>query len=153
MNVVVSLVFRVLCFLHQGKIVTIDHLVFFTPDLGSNVGSIVPFVGNHTQSYMNVDVGMLKHPSLMGIFTLPLPSPTTSITPINMISSFTNGSLECFDPWLVPCPENVESFGASKPPIAVDIIDPTIPSTSTDNSSYLHPHMECDQPTPLVEVV
>jgi hypothetical protein len=46
MTAVVSSVFRVLHFPHQGKIITIDQLAFFTPDLGSNVGSNVPFVGD-----------------------------------------------------------------------------------------------------------
>jgi hypothetical protein len=78
MTVVVSSVFRVLHFPHQGKIVTIDQLVFCTPDLGSNVGSNVPFVGDTHKSYMHVGVGMFKYPSLMGIFPLPPPSPTAT---------------------------------------------------------------------------
>jgi hypothetical protein len=35
----------------------------------------------------------------------------------------------------------------------VDIVDLEIPSTSTDTGQHLHPHMECDQPTPPVWVV
>jgi hypothetical protein len=44
------------------------------------------------------------------------PSPTTSFynfSLINMISSFTSGSLGSFDPWVVPHPKEVESYGAS----------------------------------------
>jgi hypothetical protein len=93
MTAIVSSVFRVLHFPHQGKIVTIDQLAFCTPDLGSNVGSNVPFVGDTQQSYMSVGVGMFKDSSLMGTFPLPPPPPTTNISPINMISSFTSGSL------------------------------------------------------------
>jgi hypothetical protein len=122
--------------------------VFCTPDLGSNAGSNVPFVGDTTQSSLNIGVGMFKYPSLMGIFPLPPPSPTAIISPINMISSSTSGSLGSFDPWVVPHPEDVDSYGASMPLTAVDIVDPTIPSTSTDTGQQLHPHMECDQPTP-----
>jgi hypothetical protein len=53
MIVVVSSIFKVLHFPHQGKIVTIDQLSFCTPDLGSNVGSNVPFVGDIKQSYLS----------------------------------------------------------------------------------------------------
>jgi hypothetical protein len=35
----------------------------------------------------------------------------------------------------------------------VEIVDPLIPSTSTDIGQHLHPHMECDQPTPPIWVV
>jgi hypothetical protein len=35
----------------------------------------------------------------------------------------------------------------------VDIFDLTIPSTSIDMGQHLHPHMECDQPTPPERVV
>jgi hypothetical protein len=82
----------------------IDQLEFCTPDLGSNAGSNVPFVGDTMQPAMNIGAGMFKDPSLMGIFPLPPPSPTATITPINMISSSTSGSLGSFDPWVVPHP-------------------------------------------------
>jgi hypothetical protein len=74
MNTIVSLVFRVLRFHHQGKIVTIDQLALCTLDPGSNKGSSVLFLGDTHQSYMHVGVGMVKHTSLMGFF----PSPTIS---------------------------------------------------------------------------
>jgi hypothetical protein len=54
MTAVVSSVFRVLRFPHQWKIVTIDQIVFCTSDLGSNVGSNVPFFNDNQQSYMSV---------------------------------------------------------------------------------------------------
>jgi hypothetical protein len=90
---------------------------------------------------------------LMGIFPLPPPSPTTNITPINMISSFTSGSLGSFDPWVVPHPEDVESYGASMPLTMVDIVDPKSHQHPLDTGQQLHPHMECDQPTPPIWVV
>jgi hypothetical protein len=46
MTAIVSSIFRVICFPHQGKIVTIDQLMFYTLDLGSIVGSNVPFVSD-----------------------------------------------------------------------------------------------------------
>jgi hypothetical protein len=123
------------------EIVMINQLVFCTPDLGSNVGS-------------NVGAGMFKDPSLIGNFPLPPPSPSTAhISPINMISSFTSGSLESIDPWVVPHPEDVDSYGSSMLFMVVEVVDPKIPSKSTDTGQQLHSHMECDQPTPPKRVV
>jgi hypothetical protein len=153
MIVVVSSVFRVLSFPHQGKIIVIDQLVFCTPDLGSNAGSNVPFIGDTTHSYMNVSVGMFKYPSLMGISPLSPTSLTTNITPIDMISSFTSASLSSFYHWVVPHPEDVDSYGASMPLTVVEIVDPKIPTKSADTGHQIHPHMECDQPTTPVRVI
>jgi hypothetical protein len=150
--VIVSSVFRVLCFPHQGKIVMIDQLVFYTPNLRSNVRSNIPFVGDTQQSYMNVGVGMFKYPSLMGIFSLLPPPPTTKISPINMISSFTNGSLDLVDPCVVPHPKDVESYGSSMPLTTVKIFYPLIPLASANTSQHLHIDMECDQHTPPIWV-
>jgi hypothetical protein len=99
MNVVISLVFRALRFPHQVKIITIDQLVLYTPYLGSNVGSNVPFVSDTTQYVFNISAGMFKNTLIMGIFPLPPLSPTTHIDPINMIFSFKSGSLRYFYPW------------------------------------------------------
>jgi len=88
----------------------------------------------------------------MGIFPLLAPN-TTHISPINMIFSSTPRSLKSIDPWVVPHPEDVDSYGASMPPIMVNIVNPKIPSESVDIDQQLHPHMECDQPTPHVWVV
>jgi hypothetical protein len=62
---------------------------------------------------MHVVVGLFKYPSLMGIFLLPLPYPTVTITLVNMISSSTSGSLRSVDPCVVPRTKDVDSFGAS----------------------------------------
>jgi hypothetical protein len=76
----------------------------------------------------------------MGIFPLPTPD-TTHIAPINMILSFTSGSLGSFDPWVVPPLEDVDKYGSSIPLTIVEIPNPTIPSTSTDIGQHFHPHM------------
>jgi hypothetical protein len=107
----------------------INHLALCTLDLGSNLGSNVPFFDDTTQYYMNISVGMFKYPSLMGIFPLPPPSPTAPITPINIISSYTGGSHGSFDPWVAPHPKDVESYGVSISLTIVDIFNPIIPST------------------------
>jgi hypothetical protein len=76
----------------------IHQLTFCTLYLQSNVGSNLPFVGDTQQSYTHVCEGIFKDPSLMDIFTLPPLSPTTTIYLVNMIYSFTNGSLDSSDP-------------------------------------------------------
>jgi hypothetical protein len=132
MTTFVSLIFRVLRFPHQGKIVTIDQLAFFTPFLGSNVGSNVPFFGGTQQCSLSVGVGMFKYTSLMGIFPLPPPPPIVNIVPINMISSFSSGSLGFVYHWVVPHFEIVESYGAPMLLIAIEIGHLKIPSTFVD---------------------
>jgi len=102
---------------------------------------------------MNINAGMFKYPSLMGIFLIPPPSSTTKVAHINMISSFTSGSLISFSPWMVPCLKDVESYGTSLPLNVIDIVNRTIPSTSIDTGQNLHPHMECDQTSPLTWAV
>jgi hypothetical protein len=76
---------------------------------------------------MHVGVGMFKDPSLMEFFPLPPPSPTATISPIDLIYSFTSGSLRYFDPGVVPCPKDVDSYGESMPPTMIKIADPKIP--------------------------
>jgi hypothetical protein len=83
---------------------------------------------------------MFKDPFLMGIFPLPAPD-TTHITPINMICSSIDESLGSVDPWVVPHPEDVDSYGAS------------ISSIFFDTCQQIHPHVEYDQPSPPVRVV
>jgi hypothetical protein len=40
---------------------------------------------------------------------------------VNMISSFTSGSLGSSDPWVVPCPEDVEYYGDHMPFTTIDL--------------------------------
>jgi hypothetical protein len=80
---------------------------------------------------MSAGVGIFKYTSLMGIFPLP-PPPTMNISPFNIIYSFINGSLKSYNPWMVPHPEDVESYRASMPLSVVDIVDPMISSTSAN---------------------
>jgi hypothetical protein len=82
----------------------------------------------------------------MGIFPL-LALDTTYVAPINMILSFTSGSLRSFDPWVVPPLEDVDKYGASIPLTIVELVDMKIPSASSDTGQHFHSHMDCDQPT------
>jgi hypothetical protein len=47
MKVIVSLVFRVLCFPHEGKIVMIDQLSFENPSPTTSMGPWVPIIDNY----------------------------------------------------------------------------------------------------------
>ena len=77
----------------------IDQISFCTLDLRIDEGSNIPFVGDSHNSYVSVGVGMFKDSSLMVTFPNPTPPHSSTITPINMISPFTSGSLGySFDP-------------------------------------------------------
>jgi hypothetical protein len=71
MTMVVSSIFHVLCFPHEGRIVTIDQLSFSHPDPSSGA-STVPMIDNLQQGTVNLGVGLF--PYLMGTFDFPPPS-------------------------------------------------------------------------------
>jgi hypothetical protein len=72
MTIITSLVFHILQFPHQGKIVTIGQLDYCTLDLHGYEMNNVPFIGS-SLGYESVGVGLLKDSSLMVIFPLPPP--------------------------------------------------------------------------------
>jgi hypothetical protein len=85
MRTVVSTLFHVVHFPHQGKVITINQLAFFNSD--TCTGN-VPFITKTPPSYENVSVGILKDSSLMGTFPIPPPDvPHSSVASINMIST------------------------------------------------------------------
>jgi hypothetical protein len=73
----------------------------------------------------------------MGTFTLSPPPPSSNISPINMITCFTNGSLGSFNLWVVPFFEDVKSYGELTLLIEIDISYKEIQSTFVDPDSYL----------------
>ena len=92
MTVVASTVFQTVQFSHMGRIVTIDQLDFYTPDVTTPMANNIPMLCQSPPPYQLIGVGMLKDFSLMGIF-LSNPPNTERMT-VNMISSFdydTNG--------------------------------------------------------------
>jgi hypothetical protein len=89
MCVVVSTLFRVVCFPHQGKLVIVDQLALFNSDTRN--GNVL-FIAKTPSGYENVDVGLLKDSSLMGTFPIPLPDVShSSVASINMISTSIHG--------------------------------------------------------------
>ena len=86
MTAVASTVFRTIQFFHLGRIVTIDHLDFFTPDVTTSMANNIPMLGQSPPPYQSIGVGMLKDSSLMGIF--PSTPPNTDTAIVHMIASF-----------------------------------------------------------------
>jgi hypothetical protein len=113
MHAVVSTLFHVLCFLHQGKVVTFDQLAFFN---SNSCTSNIPFISKTPPGYENVCVGILKDSTLMGTF--PIPPPDISppfVASINMISTTVHETPTSYDPWVVPNPGDYSRYGNKMP--------------------------------------
>ena len=87
MIVVVSSVFHTLQFPRQGKIVTIDQLDYFTPNIYNHGVNNVPFIEQSKISYDTVGAG-LKDSSLMVTISLSTPKPPQQVATSNTISTF-----------------------------------------------------------------
>jgi hypothetical protein len=97
---IVSTLFHILRFSHQGKVITVDQLAFFKSDTHT---SNVPFIMKTPPGYENVGVGLLKDSTLMGMF--PIPPPDVSpplVSLINMISTLVRQTHLSSDPWIIP---------------------------------------------------
>ena len=104
MIVVASSVFCSVIFHHQGKIVTIDQLYYYTPGACTPAANNIPFLGDSKITYESVGVGLLKDYSLMGTFPT-LPPPTSQhIMTINMILIMAHQSYESSNRWITPSP-------------------------------------------------
>jgi hypothetical protein len=100
MQAVVSTLLCVIHFPHQGKVVMVDQLAFFSYDSRT---SNVLFIEKTLPTYENVGVGLLKDSSLMGTFPIPPPDvPPPLFTYINMISTSVGEIPESYDPWIEP---------------------------------------------------
>jgi hypothetical protein len=109
MRAVVSTLFHVVRFPHQGKVITVDQLAFFNSD--TRTGN-VPFIAKTPPGYENVGVGLLKDSSLMGTFPIPPPDvPRSSVASINMISTLPHELPASHDPWIVPDPGDHLRYG------------------------------------------
>jgi hypothetical protein len=109
MHVVMSTLFRVVCFPHQGKVVTIDQLSFFNSD--TRTGNVL-FIAKTPLGYENISVGFLKDSSLMGTFPIPLPNvPRSFVASINMTSTSSHEFPASNNPWIVPDPGDHLRYG------------------------------------------
>jgi hypothetical protein len=134
MRVVVSTLFHVVRFPHQGKLVTVDQLAFFNVD--THTGN-VSFIANTPPGYENVGVGILKDSSLMGTFPIPPPPdiPRPSVASINMISTMPRELPVSTDPWIVPDPGDHVCFGDVMPLSPVESAYQAIQSETLTTSS------------------
>jgi hypothetical protein len=71
MVVVILSVFCVLCFPHQGEIVTIDQLSFAYSSPNTSIGLSIPMIDNSQKTTENISVWMYS--SLMGTFDFSTP--------------------------------------------------------------------------------
>ena len=97
MTAVMSSVFRVIKFPHNGKIVTIDQLAYFASDPTSSES--IQHVGKTTIPYRDMGVGLVKDSGLLGTFPFPPIHEVSSFASIHMITSDT---IVYDDPWIVP---------------------------------------------------
>jgi hypothetical protein len=96
MCAVVSTLFRVVCFPHQGKFIIVDQLAFFNYD---SYTRNIPFISKTTPSYENVGVGLFKDSNFMGKFPIPPPDiPPPFVASINMISTTICEAPDSYDP-------------------------------------------------------
>jgi hypothetical protein len=131
MRTVVSTLFCVVHFPHQGKVVTIDQLAFFNSD--THTGNVL-FIAKTPLGYENIGVGLLKDSLLMGTFPIPPPDvPHSSFASINMISTSIHIIPMSHDQWMVPDPGDHLHYGdkMSLSPVesAYQAIQLTTPST------------------------
>lgn len=149
MRAVASSLFRVILFPHQGKIVIVDQLSFFTSSSEGNV----PFVEHTSIPLESVGDGLFKDPALMGVFSLPPPN----LAFINMISVR-------FDHWFLPPIDQIKWWGDEMPLSLAElnyveiVFVSSLPSESASLSgaldSYAHsPWLgDCASPNPLKEI-
>jgi hypothetical protein len=129
MRVIISTLFHVLHFPHQGKFITVDQLAFFNSDSRT---SNVPFMSKTPPRYVNVGVGLLKDSTLMGTFPIPPPDvPPPFVTSINMISTFVHKTPASHDPWIVPDPGDYLRYGKQMPLSPIESTYQAIQSTTT----------------------
>jgi hypothetical protein len=101
MHAVVSTLFHVVHFPHQGKVITVDQVSFFNSYSRTRKFS---FILKTPPGYENVGVGILKNSNFMGTFPIPPPDiPRPFFASIKTISTIVH---ETHDPWVVPSPSD-----------------------------------------------
>jgi hypothetical protein len=143
MHAVVSTLFRIVHFPHQGKVVTVDQLAFFNSDTHTNN---VPFIAKTPHGYKNVGVGLLKDSTLMGMFPIPPPDVLPPlVASINMISTSVRETPMSSDPWIVPAPSDYLRYDDQMPLSliestyqAIQSTDPSTPSLGDSSPDLFH---------------
>jgi hypothetical protein len=84
MAIFVSIVFWIICFPREGRIVTINQVASNLSDVTPNHGTNVPWIENSQEATKSIDCGM--YPSLMESFEFPTPISYIRATPFNRVS-------------------------------------------------------------------
>jgi hypothetical protein len=135
MRVVVSTLFRVLHFMHQGKVVIFDQLSFFN---SNSCTSNIHFIVKTPPSYENVGVGLLKYSTLMCTFPIPQPNiPPPFFASINMISKNVGETPESYDPWIVPRSDEYLHYDDRMPLSLIELVYQAIQSRNFFSSLSL----------------
>jgi hypothetical protein len=108
MVVVVSSIFRTLCFPHQGEIMTVDQLSFVYSSPNTYVGPSIPVIENSQPATENIGVGMYS--SLMGTFDFSAPihhvyAMSSRHASVGRSIPFRTSYLG--DPWTLPSPTSL----------------------------------------------
>jgi len=134
MTAIVSSVFWLIKFPHNGKIITIDQLTYFSSDPVSSES--IQHVDKTTIPYKDVRVGLVKDSGLLGTFSFPPPNVSPSFATIHMISSNT---ITFDDPWIIAFNSEVESFGNAMPLSPFEIAYQVVQSFSDSCSTKIDP--------------
>jgi hypothetical protein len=131
MRAVVLTLFHVVCFPHQGKVVTVNQLAFFNSD--TRTGN-VPFIAKTPPGYENIGVGILKNSLLMVTFPIPQPYvPHSFFSSINIISTLPHELPVSHNPWIVPDPGDhlpyIDKMPLSRVESTYEAIQSTTPSS------------------------
>lgn len=133
MKAIMSLVFHIILFPFNGKIITVDQLSFCTPNYSPLPSSSVPLVGGVSDSYVSIGTGLLKACSLMGCFPLQPPKVPQSV---NMISSIPH---EQNDPWILLAPSDLHTYGDQMLLSPAELAYQASQSASASSSRWFRP--------------
>jgi hypothetical protein len=145
MHAVVSTLFQVLHFPHQGKVVTVDQLAFFNFDYRTRN---VYFISKTPTGYENVTMGILKYSTFMGTFPIPPPDILPpSVALINMISTIVCETSKSYDAWIVPNSSDYLRYDDQIPLSPVEL-----PYQDIQSSTPSYPSL-CDRSLDLFHVI
>jgi hypothetical protein len=155
MVVVVSFIFRTLCFPHQGEIMTIDQLSFAYSSPNASVGPSIPVIDNSQPTTENIGVRMYS--SLMGAFdfsTLNHHVYAMSSRSASIVRSIHFRTSYFSDPWTLPSPtlscEGQWHAGMAMPLSATEIAYQVVLDSSVDPDPVTSP---TDEEDPVLRTV
>lgn len=121
-------------FPHNGKIITIDQLTYFSSNPTSSDN--IQHVYKMAIPYKDVWVGLVKDSGLLGTFPFPPPNISPSFATIHMISLNT---IVLYDPSIVPSDSEVDSFRDVMPFSPFEVAYPVVQSFSDSCSTEIDP--------------